>query len=118
LLYHLENPVLAMRKVSAVTGHILVVDTNTILAGDDKETPLWRMSFPSPVASVDAGLSSTGLWRNREYCQLKPNAVAVRRLLELVGFNRVRLLEPQVEGLPEVYREGQRKTFIAVRESV
>ena len=85
LLYHLENPVLAMRKVSAVTDHVLVVDTNTILTGDKQETPLWRMSFPSPVTSPDDPLASTGLWRNREYCELKPNAAAVTGLLDSVG---------------------------------
>src|SRR5919112_1041960 len=115
LLYHLENPVLAMRKVSAVTDHVLVVDTNTILAGDKQETPLWRMSFPSPVTSPDDPLASTGLWRNQEYCELKPNAAAVTGLLKLGGFDRVRLLAPTADGLPEVYQNGRRKTFLAVK---
>lgn len=118
LLYHLENPVLAMRKISAVTEHILVVDTNTILIGDEQGTPLWGMSFPSPVASSDDPLASTGLWRDREYCELKPNAPAVTGLLELVGFDQVQMLKPATEDLPKVYQEGRRKTFVAVKGTV
>jgi tRNA (mo5U34)-methyltransferase len=116
LLYHLENPVLAMRKISAVTRRVLLLDTNTILT-ENEELPLWRMNFPSPVSSPDHKGASTSLWRDRQYCQFKPNAIAVRRLLELVGFDTVRLIEPEAENLPEVYRTGRRKTFLAVRES-
>jgi len=116
LLYHLENPVLAMRNISAVTRRVLLVDTNTIIT-EDERVPLWRMSFPSPVSSTDDRGASTNLWRDREYCQFKPNAIAVRRLLRFLGFDTVRLLKPQVENLPDVYRDGRRKTFLAARGS-
>lgn len=115
LLYHLENPVLAMRRIGSVTGRTMLVDTNTIVT-NDRKTPMWRMSFPSPKTSPDQKGASTNLWRDREYCQFKPNATAVRRLLKFLGFKKVRLIAPDSENLPKQYLEGRRSTFLAVRD--
>lgn len=115
LLYHLENPVLAMRKIGSVTGRVMLVDTNMVVT-EDESIPLWRMSFPSPATSTDRAGASTDLWRDREYCQFKPNAVAVRRLLKFLGFGKVRRIEPKAGNVPENYLEGKRATFLAVRD--
>lgn len=125
LLYHLENPVLGMRKLAAVTRRVMVVDTN-ILSDDDRRA-MWQMTVPSVAGAppdeagehgggTGAG-SATNLWRDREYCQMKPNAVAVRRLLEALGFEEVRWIRPTHQGLAQIYRDGRRRTFIAVRGS-
>ena len=113
LLYHLEDPVGGMRKLASVTRKAMLVDTNT-LPGDDN-TPLWRMSTPSVASEENLEGSSTNLWRDREYCQMKPNAAAVRRLLRVLGFDDVRRVKPKIEELPPAYHEGRRRTFLAVR---
>lgn len=113
LLYHLEDPVGGMRKLASVTRKAMLVDTNT-MPGDDS-APLWRMSTPAVASEENVEGSSTNLWRDRAYCQMKPNAAAVRRLLKVLGFDDVRRVRPKVEELPPAYREGRRRTFIAAR---
>lgn len=115
LLYHLEDPVGGMRKLASVTRKVMLVDTNTV-PGDDT-APLWRMSAPSVASGENAEGASTNLWRDRAYCQMKPNAAAVRRLLKVLGFDDVRRLAPKLEDLPPAYREGRRRTFLAVRQA-
>lgn len=113
LLYHLEDPVGGMRKLASVTRRAMLVDTNT-MPGDDN-APLWRMSTPSVASEENLEGSATNLWRDREYCQMKPNAAAVRRLLKVLGFDDVRRVKPRTEGLPPAYQEGRRRTFLAAR---
>lgn len=114
LLYHLENPVLAMSKVSAITDRVMVVDTGTIVTEND-ERALWHMNFPSLAPSADNKNAGTNLWRNRPVCQFKPNATAVRQLLEFLGFDDVRRVEPAADNDRQAYFTGQRETFIATR---
>jgi tRNA (mo5U34)-methyltransferase len=114
LLYHLENPVLAMRKVSAVTGRIMVVDTNTIIT-ENEERALWHMNFPSSKSLTGNKRATTNLWRNRPYAQFRPNAIAVRHLLEFIGFDDVRRVEPKADNGREAYLRGERTTFLATR---
>jgi len=104
-----------MRKLALVTPRAMLVDTNTML-GDDN-TPLWRMSTSSVAFEVNLKGSSTYLWRDRAYCQMKPNAAAVRRLLKVLGFDDVRRVRPKTENLPPAYHEGRRRTFIVARTS-
>lgn len=113
LLYHLEDPVGGMRKLVSVTWRAILVDTNT-MPGDDN-APLWRMSTPSVASDENVEGSWTNLWRDRAYCQMKPNAAAVRRLLKVLGFDDVRRVRPKTENLPPAYHEGRRRTFIAAR---
>lgn len=114
LLYHLENPVLAMRTASAVTSRAMVVDTNTIVT-QNEEIELWHMNFPSPKSSTDSKRATTNLWRDSPYAQFRPNALAVRRLLEFLGFDDVRRIEPKADNRREAYLTGERATFLAVR---
>lgn len=116
LLYHLENPVLAMRKVSAVTGRVMVLDTATIVT-ENEEVALWYMNFPSSAPATGNKRAATNLWRDREYCQFRPNATAVRQLLEFLGFDDVQRVEPNANNTREEYFNGERTTFIATRSS-
>lgn len=121
LLYHLENPVLAMRTVSAVTRRILVVDTTIIDTGNE-EMALWHMNLPRPVQTVADRSATTGLWRDRTYVQFSPNSTAVHRLLEFLGFADVQRIEPrvdnrQVSNRQKRYLTGKRATFLARRST-
>lgn len=113
ILYHLEDPVGAMRRLSDVTEHAMLVDTNVTKVRFAHQ-PLWRMNFPPPP-SAEKG--RTGEWRgDRPVVQFNPTAEAVVALLEFLGFARVTQLPVNEKGLEKRYSEGTRATFLAVRE--
>lgn len=112
ILYHLEDPVLAMKKLSSVTREIMLVDASLI------KTPLrrgslWKMSVPRVVESGDK--TTTALWRTEKRCQFKPNAKAVVELLNFLGFPHVEILSPWKGGLELRYYTKKRVTFLARR---
>jgi tRNA (mo5U34)-methyltransferase len=121
LLYHLENPVQAMRKLSSVTRRMLVVDTKLIHCrfGNWRSSlmrrPIWVMNFP-PVATTRSVDASTSLWRTESFCQFTPNERAVVELLRFVGFPNITRLKPKERSLDKRYFEGRWGTFIAMRE--
>jgi SAM-dependent methyltransferase len=116
LLYHLENPVLAMRKLGSITRRVMVVDTRTLPMPAGDRRPLWRMSEAPEAGSVDNPGTTTNLWRDRNYVQFVPTNSAVRRLLRSVGFDQVRRIKLTARGLSKTYYSRKRATFIAVRE--
>ncbi len=118
ILYHLENPIHAMRQLSSVTRKIILVDTDIYInenpQNDDKE-PLWMMNFPS-IVNPDSRISTTTLWRSkRKFVQFTPNETAVIELLRFLGFSIVKKINPVLEGLEDRYYNGNRATFIGIR---
>ena len=111
LLYHLENPALAMKWLSAVTGNLMVVET--ALERSRPDQPFWRMDILGPVDDADR-IASTGLWRRGEVCQFFPTARAVEELLGFVGFSRVRRLNPP-PGIWRPFHDGRRAAYLALR---
>lgn len=119
LLYHLENPVLAMRKISSVTKSIMLVDTTVIRIPrrmkEFKKQPLWLMNFPA-VATEDSSLITTSRWRSEEeVVQFRPSNAAVIELLKFLGFSKVEKIKPEQEGLEKRYYAGRRTSFLAIR---
>jgi SAM-dependent methyltransferase len=110
LLYHLENPLLAMRRLSAVTKWIMVVDTR--LDPTRPEEPYWRMNFKEAVPEDSA--SPTDLFASEGLFQFTPTFRAVEELLQNLGFPKVKRLEPGPD-LEERYYKGRRGTVIAAR---
>jgi len=111
ILYHLENPVLAMKRVADVTANVMVVET--AVYRDEADRAVWRMDVLEPVEDADR-IASTGLWRTGQVCQLFPNARAVEDLLAFLGFSDVRRLEPP----PDIWRpflDGRRVVYLAQR---
>jgi tRNA (mo5U34)-methyltransferase len=84
ILYHLENPVLALKALAALTDDIMVVDTR--LDPTNPERTSWLMNFAEPTGNDED--RATALWR-RGTCQFLPSARAVTRLLQYVGFPTV-----------------------------
>jgi tRNA (mo5U34)-methyltransferase len=112
ILYHLEDPVGAMRRLSAITEHAMLVDTNVTTIRRSRR-PYWAMNVP-PLGS-ETGTASA--WRSRErFVQFTPSAEAVEELLRFLGFARVTRLPAREKALDERYRRGRRATFLAVRE--
>ena len=112
LLYHTENPVLVMRKLSSVTRRIMVVDTSVFRSFFVRE-PAWMMRF-LPPPETDS-LSTTALWRTKDICQLRPNGHAITSLLKFVGFPNIKWIKPTIKGLDKRYYSRMRLTFLATR---
>ena len=114
ILYHLENPVLAMKQLASVTKGIMLVDTDVMPTPEYKE-PLWWMNFPA-ISTLESNDATTSLWRSKELpVQFTPNENAVVGLLKYLGFSKVEKIEPNQKGLEERYYDGTRATFMAVR---
>jgi SAM-dependent methyltransferase len=117
LLYHLENPVEAVRSLSSVSRHVLAVDSATIPQPEGEKIPLWGMNLAEMVGQEDPERAETSLWRDRNYVQFKPTPVAVRRLMRWMGFDEVRRVRPP-EGNPHIrraYYEDRRALFLGVK---
>ena len=76
ILYHLENPVLAMKRLADVAASVMLVETAIDRDGGDR--PTWRMDILEPVEDEDR-VASTGLWRTGQVCQLFPTLGRSRR---------------------------------------
>ena len=112
ILYHLENPVFAMKKLASVTREIMVVDA-TVIKTPFSRSSMWKMSVPRVVDSDDK--STTALWRTEKGCQFKPNVHAVVELLNFLGFSKVDIIKPRQKNLEFRYYRGKRVTFLARR---
>jgi len=93
ILYHLENPVLAMKRLASVTKEIMLVDTRVMQSPPSSES-LWSMNFPAVAAPASEG-STTSLWRSKErFAQFTPSESAVVNLLGFLGFSKVGKIMP------------------------
>jgi tRNA (mo5U34)-methyltransferase len=111
LLYHLENPVMGMRKIADVTGRLMIVDTNV---DPDVDGPYWQLNVANQV-SLDSKSASTSLWRSEAaQAQFLPSPEGVEVLLEFLGFEEVARLLPKPE-LHKRYTSGKRVTYLALR---
>jgi tRNA (mo5U34)-methyltransferase len=111
ILYHLENPVGAMRRLAAVAEQAMLVDTN-ITHNRFMRKPYWRPNVP-PLGDEKG---TAGAWRTEQRAyQFTPSAAAVEQLLEYLGFSTVRRLPVSDKELDPRYHNGRRATFLAVR---
>lgn len=79
VLYHMRHPLLALERVAAVTGELLVLETAVDLT--------WtRRPAAAFYPSHELGLDPTNWWG--------PNPEAVAGMLRAVGFARVELMTP------------------------
>lgn len=116
ILYHLENPVLAMKRLSAVTARAMIIET--LVAGEDGvDGPTWEMNFLPPTSAESFDIS-TSLWRDRQICQFTPTSRAVTDLLGFVGFEQVRQIPTGPEHALGNLAPGQRRAiFYAERDT-
>ncbi len=98
LLYHLENPLLAMKKCREFTKNICVIDTQITRAsmkistgwgvtGNDRETVDSIAVLDEPYYKTDINSSTTGL-------SLVPNRSALITMLNHCGFSKIGFIEP------------------------
>jgi tRNA (mo5U34)-methyltransferase len=115
ILYHLENPILSMKRLASVTKNIMLVDTDVMRTRFIRR-PLWRMNFMDPDPNPESKGVGTSLWRKTaRVVQFEPNETAVIELLKFLGFSNVTKIKPKSSGLEKRYLNGTRVTFLALR---
>jgi hypothetical protein len=75
VLYHMEDPLRALRRVAAVTSQLAVVETEAIVVPGLESEALWRFF---PAAELNGDVSNW--WA--------PNATALHGALRAAGFDR------------------------------
>jgi tRNA (mo5U34)-methyltransferase len=82
VLYHMENPLAALRRVRELTREVAVIETEAVAIGGFERTPMSEFFPPGAKLSDDP----TNFWA--------PNAACLAGLCEAAGFARVDLLTP------------------------
>ena len=120
ILYHLENPVLSLKRIASVAKDVLVVDTTLmripVINNLLKRWPMWHMKCV-PAVDDTAWNITTSRWRKTEFLQFYPNPAAVIELMRYVGFGNARQLPATAKGLEPRYYGGTRATFIGSIDS-
>ncbi len=115
VLYHFENPVLALRKVAELTRTMLVIETR-LTNPPDHQNLTWQMNYLPPSTPVNED-RSTSRWRTATMCQFTPTDAAVKSILEHLGFRVTQLeLTPQDQELrfPNDERLGY---FVGIKDA-
>lgn len=115
LMYHLEDPMGAIRKLRSLTRELCVIETEvarpttvTIDRGPRDGLLTTGDAFvflPEPEYQWNPLASVTG-------AAIVPTLSALEAMLRLVGFNDIRRIEP-VAGAPERYASGDRVVLLA-----
>ena len=88
VLYHLQEPFEALKRLYAVTGELAVIETLVMILVARADTALWQF-FPS-----DEMLGDPGNW-------WAPNLCALHALCTAAGFSRVEtIVGPPVPNAP------------------
>ncbi|HZU26495.1 MAG TPA: methyltransferase domain-containing protein [Bryobacteraceae bacterium] len=99
ILYHLENPMLCLRRVAAMTTELCVVETQVV---DESEgvaewgARAWTRPFRGVLALIDESaeyyddIAETGA-TPLATC---PSPVALRTMLRHAGFSRIEMIDP------------------------
>lgn len=106
LLYHLDNPVAALRNLGAVAARVMLVETQLI----PDHGPFLRL--------VEEGASET---QGLDHLALVPSRTTLVRLLNLFGWGYVYLVpgQPDHWQFQETHRHHKlRSVFVASRESL
>jgi tRNA (mo5U34)-methyltransferase len=115
LLYHLENPMRALRRLYALTGELLVLETQVV---DEVEghTEWGSQQWTRPYHGVLAVIDETGEYQdgNQETGATPvvtcPSPKALRFLLQAAGFREVRTVNPP----PDAYEQLARGKRVVV----
>jgi ubiquinone/menaquinone biosynthesis C-methylase UbiE len=117
VLYHVEDPMLCLRQVAAVTGEMCIIETQVV---DEVEgitewgSREWLRPYQGILALIDetgefdAGGRETGV-TPMATC---PSPKALRFMLRQAGFRRVEQIPPH-EGAYEQHARGKRVVYAA-----
>ena len=119
ILYHLENPMLALRKIAAVTTELCVVETQ--VAGEIEGSAEWgarewTRPYQGILALIDesgefeAGIRETGA----SPLATCPSPKALEAMLKHAGFRRIEWIAPSPDAY-EQHRRGKRVVCAAYK---
>jgi ubiquinone/menaquinone biosynthesis C-methylase UbiE len=119
ILYHLENPMLALRNISRMTGELCVIETQVV---DEVEgTTEWgARAWTRPYHGVLALIDESGeYYANNAETGASPLATcpspkALECMLRLAGFRRVEMIAPP-PGAYEQHARGKRVVCAAFK---
>jgi len=116
VLYHLENPMGALRLLRKITKTLCIVETQMTRFNDAVESGWGREGELLHLPASLAILQQTDTEENRlaAYQSLSfiPNLAAVRQMLEAAGFSRVTQV-PTRPGMNQQYLSQDRGVFLA-----
>lgn len=115
LLYHLENPVRALRLARAVTRRVFVVETQLVphVAGDvEWGSQAFQRSLKGIFGVIDETLETHGPETGTHGICLAPSLPALAWLLQRVGFENVTRVLPPEGGNEQLVRH-RRAMFLA-----
>lgn len=119
VLYHLENPMLALRNISRVTGNLCVLETQVV---DEVEgyaewgAREWTKKFHGVLAVIDESdefytdIRETGATP----LVMCPSPKALETMLKHAGFRKVEIIEPP-PGAYEQHQRGKRVVCAAYK---
>jgi hypothetical protein len=116
LLYHLENPMGALRQLRKITQKLCILETQLTRLNTAVESGWGRESEFLQLPGSLAIYLETDMEQNRlaSYRSLSfiPNIAAVRQMLEVAGFSRVVQVEAK-PGMNAQYLRNDRGVFLA-----
>lgn len=116
LIYHLENPVAAMRIARSLTRSLCVIDTLLTLQEEPLEFRLGRDDDITATGSfatyVETDTASNQLAAQPGVMSLVPNARAVEQMAEVAVFAGIDRIEPPPVA-EKLYVRGYRGVFLA-----
>lgn len=101
VLYHLPDPLGALRRLAAMTGELAILETEAIVVPGHEDTPLWRLF---PFAELDG--DSSNWWA--------PNLAGLEGALKAAGFAEMRV----TAGPPDDVAAGGVRRFRATVQAV
>ena len=117
LLYHLENPVLSLRKISSITGEVCIIETQVV---DEVEgSAEWgARAWTRPYQGILALLDESGEFYNHNSetgaspIAACPSPKALEFMLQQAGFRRTEIVDPPADAY-EQHRRAKRLVCIA-----
>jgi tRNA (mo5U34)-methyltransferase len=119
LLYHLENPVRALRLARAATRRLCIIETQVVphVAGKvEWGSTLFQRDLKGIFGVLDETGETEGTETGMHGICLAPSIVTLAWLLERVGFSSVVRVHPPADGYEQLVR-GRRAMFVASVES-
>ena len=119
VLYHLENPILALRNISRITGELCILETQVV---DEVEgsTEWGAQAWTRPYRGVLALIDESGEFYNRNTetgaspVATCPSPKALEFMLRQAGFRRTEIIQP-APGAYEQHQRGKRVVCAAYK---
>ncbi len=119
VLYHLENPILALRQVSRATREVCIVETQVV--EEVEGTTEWgAQAWTRPYQGILALIDESGEFYNQNAetgaspIATCPSRKALNFMLRQAGFRRTEILDPPADAF-EQHRRGKRVVCVAYK---